>query len=183
MVFLVTFLILGLAGCATVPARDMATAPSPETARTARDLAIDYMALYYAARAGDELLVKALLERGAPVDAPDVDSAGEVSLQAVDFDSPLQAAAASGHTEIVKILLAHKPWVDHRCCDGPAALGMAAKEGHLEIVELLLAAGADPTIQSYCGPNAPLCTPVGAARAAGHEDVARVLEAALRARK
>src|SRR5262245_28786382 len=113
-----------------------------------RDQVIDYMALYYAAEAENDLLVQALLERGAPVDAPDVDSAGLLSAQAVDFDSPLQAAARHGNIEMVRTLLSHHPWVDHRCCDSPAALGYAAAAGHTEVVKLLLDAGADPSIVS-----------------------------------
>ena len=151
--------------------------------RTPRDRAIDYWALYYAAAADNDLLVKALLDRGAPVDALDVDAAGEISYQAIDLDSPLQAAADAGHVEIVAILLDHKPWVDHRCCDSPAALGMAARKGHLKIVEMLLAAGADPTIETNYGDLVSWGTPLDAARAAGHEDVGRVLEAAMKAWK
>jgi ankyrin repeat protein len=146
--------------------------------RTSRDVAIDYMALYYAAAAGNDTLVMALLKRGAPVDAPDPDSAGDISLQAVDFDSPLQAAAEGGHIEIVQVLLSHRPWVDHRCCDRPSALGMAASKGHLKIVELLLAAGADPAVPGYYGDQLPSGTPVDAARAAGHMDVVHALESA-----
>ncbi|MES1263323.1 MAG: ankyrin repeat domain-containing protein [Peristeroidobacter soli] len=164
---LIAVLALCLSACAST---------SPKNA------AIDYISLYYASAGGNDLLVAALLDRGAPVDAPHPDSAGKLSLQAVDFNSPLQAAAEGGHVEIVELLLKHKPWVDHRCCDAPPALGMAARNGHTKIVEMLLAAGADPTIQSEYGKDLPSGTPLDAARRAGHEDVARVLEAAVTAR-
>ncbi|MES1263547.1 MAG: ankyrin repeat domain-containing protein, partial [Peristeroidobacter soli] len=98
------------------------------------------------------------------------------------FNSPLQAAADGGHVEIVKLLLKHKPWVDHRCCDSPAALGMAARNGHFKIVEMLLAAGADPTIKSEYGKDLPDGTPLDAARYFGHNDVAHLLEVAMQAR-
>jgi ankyrin repeat protein len=143
-----------------------------------RDRAIDYMALYYAAGGGNGLLVNALLERGAPVDAPPPDSAEGLSYQAAGFNSPLQVAAEGGHIEIVQELLKHKPWVDHRCCDSPAALGMAAAKGHLKIVHMLLEAGADPAITSYYSQTLGSATPLDAARANGHSDVARLLETA-----
>ncbi|WP_162932102.1 ankyrin repeat domain-containing protein [Solimonas sp. K1W22B-7] len=141
------------------------------------------MALYYAASGGNQLLVEALLERGAPVDAPHPDSAGDLSYQAVGFNSPLQAAAERGHVEIVQALLQHKPWIDHRCCDSPSALGMAAAKGHLQIVQLLLDAGADPGIRSSYSRALGAATPLDAARANGHLEVVRVLEGALSARK
>ena len=151
--------------------------------RSPRDAVLDYMSLYYAADGGNELVVTALLERGAPVNAPPPDSAGDLSYQAVNFNSPLQAAAEGGYVEIVERLLKHRPWVDHRCCDSPAALGMAAAKGHVKIVELLLAAGADPMITSHYGRDLPSATPLDAARAKGHRDVVRVLEAAMKDRK
>src|SRR5689334_13636643 len=161
---LVLSLVMCLSACASI---------------TAKDAAIDYMSHYYAAADENDLLVAALLDHGAPVDAPRPDSAGQLSLQAVDFNSPLQAAADGGHVEIVELLLKHKPWVDHRCCDSPAALGMAARKGHTRIVEMLLAAGADPTIKSEYGQDLPSGTALDAARLFGHDDVARLLEAAI----
>jgi uncharacterized protein len=146
--------------------------------RSALDLAVDYMALYHAVAGQDDLLVKALLDRGAPVNAPDVDSAGALSAQAVDFDSPLQVAARSGNVELVRLLLQHHPWVDHRCCDTPAALGYAAEKGHAEIVQMLLDAGADPTILSTYDAGFE-GAPVDAARKNGHAEVVRLLATAM----
>lgn len=142
---------------------------------TARDKVIDYMALYYAAEGGNELLVEALLERGAPVDAPDADSAGDLSFQAVNFNSPLQAAAEKGKTEIVHLLLKHKPWVDHRCCDSPSALGFAAEAGHVEIVKMLLEAGADPNIKSSFSRDL-YGTALDAARCNSQDAIVKILE-------
>jgi ankyrin repeat protein len=143
--------------------------------RAPQDRAVDYLALYYAAAGRNEILVGALLERGAPVDAPDVDSAGMLSAQAVNFDSPLQVAARNGDLEIVRLLLKHRPWVDHRCCDGPAALGYAAEAGHAAIVEELLDAGADPSIVSNYDRDLQ-GTPLDAARRRGHAAVVELLE-------
>lgn len=135
-----------------------------------RDRVIDYLALYYAAQGENELLVEALLARGSPVDAPGIDTAGMLSAQAVEFDSPLQAAAKQGNVKIVSMLLRHHPWVDHRCCDGPSALGYAAAGGYLEVVRLLVQAGADPSIESEQG------TALEAARHNGHAEVVQYLE-------
>ena len=148
-------------------------------APSARDKVIDYEALYYAAQGENVLLVEALLERGAPVDAPGVDSAGQLSFQAVNFNSPLQAAAERGNVRVVRLLLKHSPWIDHRCCDGPAALGLAADAGHAEVVEILLKAGADPTVKSVYDEKF-LEIPLDAARRKGHAEVVRLLEAAMK---
>jgi ankyrin repeat protein len=145
---------------------------------TPKDRVIDYLALCSAARAGNELLVEALLERGAPVDALDVNAAGMLSAQAVETDSPLQAAARRGDVTVVRMLLAHRPWVDHRCCDSPAALGLASEAGHIAVVSLLLESGADPELVSsyesgFSG------TSLDAARRNGHAEVAALIERAI----
>jgi ankyrin repeat protein len=145
---------------------------------TPRDGVIDYVSLIHAAGDGDMLLVQALLERGAPVDAPDPNAAGMLSAMAVNMDSPLHAAAREGHLEIVRLLLEHKPWVDHRCCDSPAALGNAAAAGNAELVRALLEAGADPTIRSNYDQETSDATPLDVARQKGHLEVVRVLEEA-----
>jgi ankyrin repeat protein len=60
---------------------------------------------------------------------------------------------------------------------------MAAQNGHVKIVQMLLAAGADPTIVSDYGPSVRSATPFEAARAAGHAEVVRVLEEAMKAKR
>ena len=136
-----------------------------------RDKVADYLALRYAADAGDEVLVRALLERGTPVDPLDIDAAGELTLGVAEANSPLQIAAEKGHAEIVRLLLQRHPWVDHRCCTAPTALAYAAGNGNAEIVRLLLEAGADASITSDGG------TALDRAQRAGHEDVVTVLRA------
>jgi len=138
-------------------------------AAASRDRVIDYLSLCHATAAHDELLVRALLDRGAPVDAP--------ASHASELDSPLQTAAADGDAELVRLLLAHKPWVDHRCCTDPPALGIAVAAGHVEVVRLLLEAGADPSITSvYDKPQ--LETPLDVARRKGYAAIARMIERA-----
>jgi ankyrin repeat protein len=147
-------------------------------AASPKDKVIDYYALYYATQHNNVELAEALLERGAPVDALDPDVAGSLSLLAIDMDSPLQAAAANGNVKIVRLLLAHKPWVDHHCCRNPTALGMATDAGHLEVVRLLLEAGADPSVKGeYQDPARPE-TPLQVAERKGHSEIARLLRAA-----
>jgi ankyrin repeat protein len=119
-----------------------------------RDKAIDYLALRDAATLGDEVLVKALLERGAPVEPLHIDAAGELTLGVAESNSPLQLAAESGHIEVVRMILKFNPWVDHRCCDSPTALGYAARGGYTAIVQMLLDAGADPNLR--CGTGTAL---------------------------
>ena len=143
--------------------------------RTPQYRVIDYLALYYAAEGRNQLMVEAVLERGAPVDAPEANSAGLLSAQAVNFDSPLQVAARNGDLEIVRLLLKHRPRIDHRCCDGPAALGYAAEAGHSEIVKELLDAGADPSIVSNYDRDLQ-GTPLDAARRRGHTAIVELLE-------
>ena len=139
------------------------------TDHSVRNKAADYLALRYAAEAGDEPLARALLERGTPVDPLDIDAAGELTLGVAEADSPLQIAAKRGHTEIVRLLLQHHPWVDHRCCTAPSALVYAAENGHAGVVRLLLDAGADASIASDAG------TALESAQRAGHTDVVAVL--------
>src|SRR5882672_11515398 len=59
--------------------------------------AADYLALRLAARAGDEVLARALLSRGTPVDPLDIDAAGELTLGVAEAESPLQIAAEHGY--------------------------------------------------------------------------------------
>ena len=152
-------------------------------AASPRDRVIDYWALYYAAKDGNEQLVEALLDRGAPVDALGPDAAGNLSYLAIDLDSPLQVAAANGNVKIVRMLLTRKPWIDHRCCTTPAALGLATDAGHTEVVRLLLEAGADPSVKSDYGDPAKPETPLEVAQRKGHTEITQMLKAAKRPSK
>jgi len=122
------------------------------------DKVVAYLSLYYAASNGNEQLVEALLARGAPIDLPEPDGPlwKGLGAQAEGFDSPLQAAARQGETNIVRLLLKHKPWVDRRCCDGPTAFCLAKEAGHTAIADMLLQAGADPKL---CAPAEAALSP------------------------
>jgi len=153
------------------------------TVYSVHNKAVDYVALVYAATNGDTLLVEALINRGAPVDAPHPDSAGELSLQANQMDSPLRAAASSGNVDIVKMILKHRPWVDSRCCDSTTALGVAVKAGNVELVRVLLEAGADPAIRGDFGEGLADATSLDAARKLGYTEIVALIETAQQSRK
>jgi len=137
-----------------------------------RDRVIDYLSLLYASESGDEMLVGALLQRGAPANALGPDVAGDLSYMALQRNTPLQAASEKGHEKIVELLISHGAWLDAQCCDSQTPMGMAARNGHFEIVKLLLEAGADPNRRGEGG------RPVDVARAAGHAKVVKLLESA-----
>jgi hypothetical protein len=86
-----------------------------------------------AVRAGDAEKVKALLKA-------DPDLLNEQDERGL---TPLHIAAASGHKEVVQMLLASKAAVDVKGDYGSTPLHVAAAKGQREIVEMLLSSGAD----------------------------------------
>ncbi|KAG2424640.1 hypothetical protein HXX76_014365 [Chlamydomonas incerta] len=63
-----------------------------------------------------------------------------------DGDTPLYGAAYSGHTEVVKALVAAGAGTDMANKDGATPLHKAAERGHTEVVRVLVAAGAGKDI-------------------------------------
>lgn len=67
----------------------------------------------------------------------------------------LLIAAATGHTDVAKVLLDYGAEVDSRADDGSTPLMIAASKGNAELVALLLKAGADPSLTDKSGTSAP----------------------------
>jgi ankyrin repeat protein len=80
----------------------------------------------YAAAAGDAESARALLDRGAAVNAMNVDG-----------KTALMAAAARGHVETVRLLLDHGAAVDTTNIHGRTALTYAEETGHTDVARML----------------------------------------------
>jgi ankyrin repeat protein len=92
--------------------------------------------LLAAVRAGDERMLRLLIDAGASVDA-----------RAVGRDPPLRVAAELGVPAVVDVLLARKPDVDAVDAFGETALMAAARSGNEALCSKLLAAGANPRLR------------------------------------
>jgi uncharacterized protein len=97
--------------------------------------------LVEAAGAGDLALVQSMLAAGADVNARD----GLDAQNQKHGITPLMLAAAEGHTEVVRALLAANANPNIGQYDGTTALMNAAENGRVEVLKLLLAAKADPS--------------------------------------
>jgi len=84
------------------------------------------MPLHSAASARNAALGKALLERGAPVNAR----------QAMGW-TPIHAAAQNGDKAMTELLLKHGADPRMKNDEGVSAIDLAKKGGHAEIVEML----------------------------------------------
>lgn len=101
--------------------------------------------MWQGSKTGDFAGVKRLIDEGVEVNHPYGDS------------SPLHAASAAGHFDIVKILLENgavvnqpvDPWYEDNEEAGFSALHLAAREGHDKVVALLLQHKADPNKASW----------------------------------
>jgi ankyrin repeat protein len=61
------------------------------------------------------------------------------------YDTPLQAASAKGHLDVVKLLLNSNADPNLSDEEGRAPLHVASESGHLEVVKILVECGADVT--------------------------------------
>jgi hypothetical protein len=114
-------------------------------------------ALWYACHHGRLPVVRLLVERGA-------DPAGR--------STPLIAASAEGHVEVVRVLLSYpraQATINHRGSRGQTALWRTCYGGHPAVVSALLEGGADPTIASNNG-----TTPMAIAKAQQDPPLAHV---------
>ena len=96
-----------------------------------------------ASEKGHTETVKALLDKGADVNAKDKDG-----------ETVLMKASASGYTEIVKALLDKGADVNEKAVHGQTALMYASGLGRTEIVKVLLYKGADMNAKSEHGDTA-----------------------------
>lgn len=95
--------------------------------------------LHVCASEGKLAQVKALINRGANLDALEADKW-----------TPMMLAAQNGHLDVVRELVDRGAKINQVADDGVTALRQAAQNGHHEIVELLLMEKADPNI---CNPR------------------------------
>ncbi|QIL81961.1 hypothetical protein G7047_20050 [Diaphorobacter sp. HDW4A] len=84
------------------------------------------------ARVGDELAVRKLLAKDAPVNARDVDG-----------NTPLLLATAGNHIEVARSLILHGADVNIQNAQQDSAYLLAGARGHLEILRMTLSRGAD----------------------------------------
>jgi hypothetical protein len=103
--------------------------------------------LHYAVRVGHLGVIKALLKRGADLNAEDFDQ-----------NTPLIEATNEGHTDVVKFLLG-QPGINVNAVDigTQTALYIAAEKGYLEMV-MLLAGRSDIDINKAYDDNGALRT-------------------------
>src|ERR1017187_7628022 len=118
--------------------------------------------IHEAAKQGDLAKVKALLK----------DNPGLVFSKDTRGGTPLYDAAAEGHKDVAKVLVANKADVNAKANNGWTALLNAASKGHRDVVALLLANKADVNGGPH---NDAGTTPLFWAVKNGHKDVAELL--------
>ena len=96
--------------------------------------------LHQAALTGRVGTAKALLKRGAWVDA-----------KADGGRTPLHQAARSGHVRVAKVLLSQAAQVDAKTDGGRTPLHEAARSGHVDVAKVLLSQGAQANLRTEDG--------------------------------
>jgi ankyrin repeat protein len=120
---------------------------------------------------GPGLLAIAVLNSSADVVAELLAAGTTVdSVSPFHGGTPLFLAARDGHLETLGVLLDNGATVNASCHNGDTPLIVAAKNGHVDVVKTLLRFGASERAAKDGS------TPLSAARAGGHRDIAHVLE-------
>eukprot|EP00434_Breviolum_minutum_P007685 symbB.v1.2.006779.t1/scaffold396.1/size242164/6 len=120
---------------------------------------VAWQLLHVAAYFGHEDAVKALVKRGAKLEAK------------TKFGlTPLSQAARNGQVRICELLLDFKADANSATKQGRSTLQQAAHQGHKNVVELLLARRADPNSKDEKG-----VTPLHSAALSGFGDMVEVL--------
>jgi ankyrin repeat protein len=98
-------------------------------------------ALFFACQDGDLKIIRALLAKGANIEASD----------GGDHRTPLMAAASEGHVDAMRFLLEHGAKLEAKDDGGNTALVWAARSGDVPSVKLLLDRGADVNVRDRDG--------------------------------
>ncbi|KAK7080291.1 hypothetical protein SK128_003272 [Halocaridina rubra] len=115
--------------------------------------------LHRAAEEGDIEYIKASIESGINIEAPDHDN-----------NTPLHIAAANGHKAVLSLLLAQGASWEATNNLGWTPLMQAARHGHVDIVSLLISAGAPVDVSNRLGMTALMLASVS-----GHMGTIRAL--------
>jgi len=119
----------------------------------------------------DEAMFRALQNGDPDAAARFLELGADVNRRFSSRDGQTTLIAAAGTPSAVRFLLEHGADVALADDAGRDALMAAAERGDAESVHLLLAAGAEPGRRDAAGRSA-----ADLARAAGHDDVARLLD-------
>jgi hypothetical protein len=105
-----------------------------------RELRLNSTALHLAARHGHSEIARILIDKGATVDARDVNNC-----------TPLMWAAKGGHSEVVRALLDANSKIDAKDNRDWTALHFACDRGHAGLAQLLIDRGADRNAKNRDG--------------------------------
>ncbi|KAF3939563.1 Ankyrin-1 [Dactylella cylindrospora] len=131
-----------------------------------------YSALHVASHYGYVDIARALIERGADVNAK---CAGNPSIRDEFQETPLHTAIISSHTEMIKLLIGRHADIHHKSADGRSLLHRAAFSGNKEVVRTLINLGLDPNYTPMDDLESGIGNPLTDAIAGGHFEIAKYL--------
>lgn len=123
-------------------------------------------ALRLAAHEGNADIVNTLLNAGANPNARHEDEYYQ------SLETPMSAACANGHIEVVKALFAREARIPHTDLNPVAS---ACANGHTEVLEYLIERGAPLTVQSYLLGYETTINPLSVAAENGHAPIVAML--------